>query len=159
MHLHSFVLCWLDCPFIFKQLWIIFKTKYYFQKNYRNGAIFKQSACRGAILQKRLKTTELEAEPNTDSVRIAINKLTDVNHATTLVSLLTWLKNAITVWGTLRIFYCWNFRKRVQCPRNMRGVAALNLYKNNEVWGGLQHPQRPLQVIQASHLEFTSLNE
>jgi len=45
-----------------------FQNKIPFSENYRKGAIFKKSACRGTILQKRLKTTGLKsnilASPN-----------------------------------------------------------------------------------------------
>jgi len=59
MHLHSFCFVLTGMPVYISLALNYFQNKILFQKNYRKGAIFKKSAWRGAILQKRLKTTAL----------------------------------------------------------------------------------------------------
>ena len=57
MHLHLF------CANQIARLYLICSElfpKQHFQKNYRKGASFKQSACRGAMSQKRLQTSGVQ---------------------------------------------------------------------------------------------------
>jgi len=57
MHLHLFCFVLTRLPDYISLALNYFQNKNTIFRNYRKGAIFKQSACRGAILQKRLKTT------------------------------------------------------------------------------------------------------
>ena len=62
MHLHSFCFALTRLPVYISLALNYFLKKTIFRKIIGREAIFKQSACRGAILQKRLKTTELDEQ-------------------------------------------------------------------------------------------------
>jgi len=63
MHLHSFCFELSKLPVYMSSALNYFQNKILFSDNAKiigKGSIFKQSSCRGAIVQKRLKTADIE---------------------------------------------------------------------------------------------------